>query len=235
MPSKSSSKATRSKAPTTNPKKQSKRSVATKLWIADDKLFHEIAKRRDITPALLLRDIVHDWAVTFRLSRQGRDGAEPDAPTNKFDEQILAAQLRPLNETLATILSQINRLTDSQNSRNTDSTLASPSQSDLGIVPLHSLTLELASMKEHLVALRAFAVAHYMISGQTFINTWAVLHFSQYIAERFLITDFKNNHQEEATTRRDEARLDALELLQRMSLELGYPAPFKPILWTPSE
>ena len=220
MPSKSSSKATRSKAPTTNPKKQSKRSVATKLWIADDKLFHEIAKRRDITPALLLRDIVHDWAVTFRLSRQGTDGAESDAP---------------LNETLATILSHITRLTDSQNFGNTDSTLASPSQSDLGIVSLHSLTLELASMKEHLVALRAFAVAHYMISGQTFINTWAVLHFTQYIAERFLITEFKNNHQEEATTRRDEARLDALELLQRMSLELGYPAPFKPILWTPSE
>lgn len=235
MPSKSSSKGTRSKAPTTNPKKQSKRSVATKLWIADDKLFHEIAKRRDITPALLLRDIVHDWAVTFRLSRQGTDGAESDAPTNKLDEQILAAQLRPLNETLATILSQITRLTDSQNFGNTDSTLASPSQSDLGLVSLHSLTLELASMKEHLVALRAFAVAHYMISGQTFINTWAVLHFTQYIAERFLITEFKNNHQEEATTRRDEARLDALELLQRMSLELGYPAAFKPILWTPSE
>lgn len=238
MPPKSSPKAARSKAPNTNPKKQSKRSVATKLWVADDKLFHETAARRDITPALLLRDIVHDWAVTLRLTRQGTHATELDLPTNTFDGQMLAQQLRPFNETLGTILEQLNKLTNSLPFGNKDSTIDSPastSKSDLGTVSLQSLTAELASMQEQLAALRAFAVAHYMISGQTFINTWAVLQFTQYIVERHLITEFKTKHHEEATTRRDEARLDALELLQRMSLELGYPASFKPILWSPSE
>lgn len=238
MPSKSSPKASRSKARNTNPKKQSKRSVATKLWVADDKLFHETAKRRAITPALLLRDIVHDWAVTFRLTRQGTDATELDLPTNTFDGQMLAQQLRPFNDTLGTILEQLNKLTNSPHFGNTDSTIDSPAstfQSDLETVSLQSPTTELAGMQDQLAVLRAFAVSHYMMSGQTFINTWAVLQFTQYIAEQFLITEFKNNHQKEATTRRDEARLDALELLQRMSLELGYPAPFKPILWSPPE
>ena len=90
-------------------------------------------------------------------------------------------------------------------------------------------------MNEQLATLRAFAVAHYMLSGETFINTWAVLYFSRYIAERFLMTDFKTTYQDEAKTRRDEARLDALEWLKQMTLELGYPAPFKPIRWTPPD
>jgi hypothetical protein len=235
MPSKPSSKKTRTKAVSTNPKKQSKRSVATKLWLADDKLFHEIASRRDIKPALLLRDIVHDWAVTFRLSPQAANASELEVPVKKFDEQILAEQLRPINQTLATILSQITGLSNSHNSPHTDSNLTPQAQPNLGTISPPTVTAELANIQEQLATLSAFAVAHYMISGQTFINTWAVLQFSQYIAERFLIPEFKNNHQKEATTRRDEARLDALELLQRMSLELGYPASFKPILWTPSE
>lgn len=238
MPSKSPANETRSKALITNPKKQSKRTVSTKLWVADDKLFHEVATRRDIKPALLLRDIVHDWAVTFRLTRQPSEARELDLATDNSEQTILARQLRPINETLTTILSQFDRLTNSPNFVNidsTDSNIASPSQSDLGKVSLQSMTVELANMKEQLASLTAFAIAHYMLSGQTFINTWAVLHFTQYIAERFLITEFKNKTQEEAITRRDEARLDALELLQRMSLELGYPASFQPILWTPSE
>jgi hypothetical protein len=74
-----------------------------------------------------------------------------------------------------------------------------------------------------------------MLSGETFINTWAALSFSRYVAERFLMSEFKTNYQEEAKTRRDEARLDALEWLKQITLELGYPAPFKPILWTPPE
>src|SRR5215216_4450944 len=110
MPSKPSPKRTRAKASITNPKKQSKRTVATHLWVADDKLFHEIAMRRDNTPAEFLREIIHDWAVTFRLSRQAPDANAIEAPARKLDEQILAEQLRPLNETLAQILSQMTTL-----------------------------------------------------------------------------------------------------------------------------
>ncbi len=235
MPSKTSPKGPRSKASNTNPKKQSKRTVATHLWIADDKLFHEIATRRNDSPAEFLREIVHDWAVTFRLSRQGTDASQIEAPARKLDEQILADQLRPLKEMQAQILALITTPCDSQELSKPHCNSASFSHTDSEPFPSQSLTAELAGMNEQLVALRAFAIAHYTISGQTFINNWAALCFGRYIAERFLMTDFKNSYEEEAKTRRDEARLDALELLKQMTLELGYPFPFKPIHWTPPE
>jgi hypothetical protein len=191
--------------------------------------------RRDNTPAEFLREIVHDWAVTFRLARQAPDANAIEAPARKLDEQILAEQLRPLSATLAQILSQVTTLSDSQNFPQADCNPAPISHSDSGPFSIPSLTADLAGMNEQLVALRAFAVAHYMLSGETFINTWAALFFSRYVAERFLMSEFKTNYQEEAKIRRDEARLDALEWLKQMTLEFGYPAPFKPILWTPPE
>jgi len=239
MPSKPSPqpspKRTGSKPTNTHRKKQAKRTVATHLWLADDKLFHEIAARRDDNPAELLREIVHDWAVTFRLSRQLPDGNALAAPPRQVNEQILADQLRPVNEILARILSQVTPPSDSQKSPQADSNSASISHSDAGAFSIQSLTSQLAVMNEQLSALKAFAVTHYMLSGQIFINTWAVLYFSRYIAERYLMTEFKTTYEKEATTRRDEARLDALEWLKQMTLELGYPVPFKPILWTPPE
>ena len=235
MSSKPSPKGTRTKTTNTHPKKQAKRTVATHLWVADDKLFHEIAARRDDTPAELLRDIVHDWAVTFRLSRQGTDTNELEAPARKLDEQILAQHLRPLSETLAQIFSQISTHFDPQRLPKSDSNPPSVSQPDSGTFSIQSLTTELAGMNEHLEALRAFAIAHYMLSGETFINTWAALSFGRYIAEQFLMTEFKTTYEDEAKTRRDEARLDALEWLKQMTLELGYPVPFKPIRWTPPD
>lgn len=235
MPSKPSPKGTRLKSTKTHPKKQSKRTVATHLWVADDKLFHEIAARRDDSPAEFLREIVHDWAVTFRLSRQGTNATELEAPARKVDEHILADHLRPLNETLARILSLITIPSDSPNFPKADCNSAPISQPDSGTLAIQSFTELLAGMTEQLTALRAFAMAHYMISGQNFINTWATLYFSRHIAERFLMTEFKDNYEDEAKTRRDETRLDALELLKQVTLQLGYPAPFKPILWTPRE
>jgi hypothetical protein len=235
MPPTPSPKRTRSKTTNTHPKKQAKRTVATHLWVADDKLFHEIAARRHDTPAELLRDIVHDWAVTFRLSRQGTDTNELEAPARKLDEQILVQHLRPLTETLTQILSQITTPFDSQTFPKSDCDPPPVSQPDAGTFSIHNLTAELAGMNEQLVALRAFAIAHYMLSGETFINTWAALSFSRYIAEQFLMTEFKTTYEDEAKTRRDEARLDALEWLKQMTLEFGYPAPFKPIRWTPPD
>jgi hypothetical protein len=235
MQSKPSPKGTRPKTTNTPPKKQAKRTVATHLWVADDKLFHEIAARRDDTPAELLRDIVHDWAVTFRLSRHGADTNEPEAPARKLDEQILAQHLRPLTETLTQILSQITTLFDPQRFPKSDGNPPSVCQPDSGTFSIQNLTAELAGMNEQLAALRAFAIAHYMLSGETFINTWAALSFSRYIAEQFLRTEFKTTYEDESKTRRDEARLDALEWLKHMTLELGYPAPFKPIRWTPPD
>ncbi len=238
MPSKPSSKRTGSTATITHPKKQAKKSVATKLWAADDKLFHEIVGRRSTKPAELLREIVHDWAVTFRLSREAKDPNELAAPIRKAHEQILAEQLRPLNETLGTILSQMTTFSQSEKFANIDTNLAALRQSDSEIFSLlQSLSEELASTKEQLAELRAFAVAHYVLSGQSFSVIWAILEFTQYLAEQFLMNqpEFKKNYLEVATTRRDEARSDGLELVQRMSIKVGYPNQFHLILFDPPE
>src|SRR6185503_21333374 len=82
MSSKSSSKSTGSKA-ASHKKGQSKTLVGTRLWSADDKLFQEIVGRRRTKPAILLREIVHDWAVTFRLSGQAKDPNELPGPLRK--------------------------------------------------------------------------------------------------------------------------------------------------------
>lgn len=235
MSEKSSSKKAR---PTTHKKEQVNKTVGTKLWAADYKLFHEIVGRRRTKPAILLREIVHDWAVAFRLSGQAKDPNELAGPIRKLHEQILAEQLRPLSETLATILSQTSTLSHSEKSANIDTNLATLRQPDSEMFSLlQSLSEELASTKKQLAELRAFAVAHYVLSGQSFSVIWAILKFTQYLSERFLMTqpEFKTNYQKVATTRRDEARSDGLELVQRMSLKLGYPDQFQLILFDPPE
>jgi hypothetical protein len=231
MSAKSSSK--RAGLPT-HKKEQAKKTVGTKLWAADDKLFHEIVGRRRTRPAILLREIVHDWAVAFRLSGQAKDPNELAGPIRQLHEQILAEQLRPMNEALATILSQMNTRTHSEK---IDTNLV-PRQSDSEIFSLlQSLAEELASTKKQLAELRAFAVAHYVLSGQSFSVIWAILEFTQFLAEQFLMNqpEFKKNYLEVATTRRDEARSDGLELVQRMSLKVGYPDQFQLILFDPPD
>ena len=235
MSAKSSSK--RARLPT-HKKEKTKKTVGTKLWTADHKLFHEIVGRRRTKPAILLREIVHDWAVTFRLSRQAKDPNELAGPIRQLHEQILAEQLRPMNEALATILSQINTISHSEKFANIDINLVALRQSDSEIFSLlQNLSEELASTKKQLAELRAFAVAHYVLSGQSFSVIWAILEFTQYLAERFLMNEpeFKKNYMEVATTRRDEARSDGLELVQRMSVKVGYPDQFQLILFDPPE
>ncbi len=86
-------------------KKELAREVTgTLLWAADHGLFHEFVGRRHTTPAELLRDIVHDWAVTIRVSGQAKDTMELAGPVRRLNQQIIAEQLTPVNAALAAIL-----------------------------------------------------------------------------------------------------------------------------------
>ena len=84
-------------------KERSDETVSTRLWAADHALFSETVARRRTNPAELLRKIVHEWAITMRLSGQNTDQPETAGPIGKLQEQILAEQLAPINEALATI------------------------------------------------------------------------------------------------------------------------------------
>ena len=54
--------------------------VATKLWAADDALFNEFVGRKRTTAAALLREIVHEWAMTIRVSGKAQDSLEMAGP-----------------------------------------------------------------------------------------------------------------------------------------------------------
>ena len=89
-------------------KERSDETVSTRLWAADHALFSETVARRRTNPAELLRQIVHERAITMRLSGQNTDEPETAAPIRKLDEQILAEQLAPINQTLAAISQRLN-------------------------------------------------------------------------------------------------------------------------------
>jgi len=220
-------------------KKELAREVTgTLLWAADHALFHEFVGRRHTTPAELLRDIVHDWAVTIRVSGQAKDTMELAGPVRKLHQQIIAEQLTPVNATLAAILDFLKTGTIPLPSANADTALV-PSDNDSALLTLlQRLAEELKNTKEELARLRAFAVAHYMLSGQNFAATWATLDFIQrYIAEPILRNDPAHNKDsfQASLTHRDDARLEGLQMVEQMSLEFHYPDEYQLILINPSE
>lgn len=221
-------------------KKELAREVTgTLLWAADHTLFHEFVGRRHTTPAELLRDIVHDWAVTIRVSGQAKDTMELAGPVRKLHQQIIAEQLTPVNAALAAILDFLKTGSIPLPSANADTALVPSDNQDSALLTLlQRLAEELKNTKEELARLRAFAVAHYMLSGQNFAATWATLDFVQrYIAEPILRNDPAHNKDsfQASLTHRDDARLEGLQMVEQMSLEFHYPDEYQLILINPSE
>jgi hypothetical protein len=221
-------------------KKELAREVTgTLLWAADHGLFHEFVGRRHTTPAELLRDIVHDWAVTIRVSGQAKDTMELAGPVRKLHQQIIAEQLTPVNAALAAILDCLKTGSIPLPSANADTALVPSDYQDSALLTLlQRLAEELKNTKEELARLRAFAVAHYMLSGQNFAATWATLDFIQrYIAEPILRNDPAHNKDsfQASLTHRDDARLEGLQMVEQMSLEFHYPDEYQLILINPSE
>jgi len=221
-------------------KKELAREVTgTLLWAADHALFHEFVGRRHTTPAELLRDIVHDWAVTIRVSGQAKDTLELAGPVRKLHQQIIAEQLTPVNAALAAILDFLKTGSIHLPSANADTALVPSEIQDSALLTLlQRLAEELKNTKEELARLRAFAAAHYMLSGQNFAATWATLDFIQrYIAEPILRNDPAHNKDsfQASLTHRDDARLEGLQMVEQMSLEFHYPDEYQLILINPSE
>jgi len=160
--------------------------VATKLWAADNELFNEFVGRRHTTSAALLREIVHEWAMTIRVSGKAHDSLEMAGPIRRLHEQIIAEQLAPVNEALANILHQI-----------------SPDTATLS-----HLVENVTSTKEEIVGLKTLLFPNYILATQTFANTWAALQLIQnYLSEL-------PNEQavEEAEELRDAFRKDGMSM-----------------------
>jgi hypothetical protein len=91
----------------------SKRKVAThvtssKLWLVDLEIFDNERTRMRISSALLLRKIVHSWAVTKRLS--GELTGVIEGIVGQTQERIVAEHVAPLRESVSLILKQLSDL-----------------------------------------------------------------------------------------------------------------------------
>lgn len=164
--------------------------VATKLWAADNDLFNEFVGRRHTTPAALLREIVHEWAMTVRVSGKAQDSLEMAGPIRRLHEQIIAEQLAPVNHALTNILHQL-----------------SPNIAS-GATLAHLLVENLTATKEEVARLKTILFPNYILATQTFANTWAALQLIQnYLAEL-------TNEQavEEAEELRDGFRKDGMSM-----------------------
>ncbi len=239
MPKQEPTKRRRRSQSISHKKELAREVTGTLLWAADHALFHEFVGRRRTTPAELLRDIVHDWAVTIRVSGQAKDTMELAGPVRKLHQQIIAEQLTPINAALAAILDFLKTGSIPLPSANADTALVPSDNQDSALLTLlQGLAEELENTKEELARLRAFAAAHYMLSGQNFAATWATLDFIQrYIAEPILRNDPAHNKDsfQASLAHRDDARLEGLQMVEQMSLEFHYPDEYQLILINPSE
>jgi hypothetical protein len=157
-------------------KERSDETISTRLWEADHALFSETVGRRRTTPAELLRQIVHEWAITMRLSGQNSGEPETAAPIRKLDEQILAEQLAPINQTLAAISQRLNvPLLEIANTQD-GADPASDTDSVL-MAQMRRVTEDMETVLENLSRLRMFTIAHYNLSAQTYAGNWALLDF----------------------------------------------------------
>ena len=220
-------------------KELARETTGAQLWTADHALFQEFVARRHTSPAELLREIVHNWAITIRVSGQAKDTLEKAGPIRKLHEQIISEQLAPVNDTLATIVRLLSTQIVPQPSANADTNILPAAHHDSALLSLlQRLAEELKATKEELTLLRGFAVAHYMLSGQSFAATWATLDFIQrYIAEPILKNSpaHKADSFEAAVVHREDARKEGLQMVEQMALEFQYPGEFEMILILPPE
>jgi len=230
MPSNNSAEPRRRRTGVSRKKQLSKRTTGSKLWLADEKVFDEVVGRKNSISAQLLREIVHEWATTMRVSGQAQDGADAAGPIRRLHREIIAQEMAPLRETLATILA----LLSDEDSRRVLAHANTPDSTLLLLI--EKLTEELNATKEELRLLRAFAIAQHRLSGQSFATVWTALKFLQhYLVVPTLQRDAASakNAQQIVTTESDNLRREALDLIEQMKAEFGYPEPYEPVLIVP--
>ena len=230
MPSKDSVERRRRRTGVSRRKQLSKHSTSSKLWLADEQVLQEIVRRKETSPGQLVREIIHQWATTMRVSGQAKNSTDAAGPIQKLHRQIIAEEIAPLRETLSTILGL---LTDQLSS--SVSAISNTPDSTL-LLLIEKLTGELNATNEELRMLRAFAIAQHRLSGQSFAVVWAALKLlQQYLVEPTLQRNPANakNTQQIVTTESDNLRQEALDLIEKMETEFGYPQPYETILIVP--
>jgi hypothetical protein len=199
----------------------------------------EIARKEHTTPAEVLRDIVHEWTAKKRLSGLTADTQELAGPIRKMHEQLLAEQLAPVKTALATIMDLFKTRPIPALTVDSQTATAPSAYRDSNLLPLlQRLANELGTTREQLTQLKAFAAAHYMLSGQHFSVAWANLDFIlRYMAEPLLRNDPAHTQDsfQASLIDRDDARKEGLQMVEQMSLAFHYPQEYKLVLVNPPD
>jgi hypothetical protein len=183
--------------------------VGTNLYVADRRLLDDEVGKKGTTRSELIRQIVHQWAIKKRLA--------PDAADNTQEPTLVALQKKTVTELgearkeIQTLLAQLKE--------------ATATQTDL-------LSLNETEFKRVL----ALDSAHYNLSAQSFTAVWAVLDFLQ----RFMVDPILANnphhkpdpHAESVRQRRD-ARVEGLQMAERMDEQFQSPQPIQMVLISP--
>jgi hypothetical protein len=189
-----------------------KRQLSTKvtssnLWIPDRQLFEETARKRHMTDAELMRDIIHKWAVTTRLAPDTEEGTQEIAlldlqkETKKLVEEA--------KQELSSMLKQL-----------------------LEAVSTHGDLLSLNGTQ--LSHLTSVADTHYNISAQSFAALWSLVEmFQRFYVEKTLPQD--PDPHPIAVAIRDDIRSEGLRMMKLFTDPFQSTTPVKMILVFPSE
>jgi hypothetical protein len=181
------------------------------LWIPDKQLLEEIARKRHITPAELIREIVHLWAIKKRLAPDTEDGAEEVALMNLQ------------RETKAAIDTGIQQLTDLVNR------LAGATSGYGDLLNLNEAQLTHVMNTSN---------AHYNITAQSFAALWSLLELLQRFVIEPLVEDGKSGCLDKAihdkvVVGRDRIREDAIRMVEKLVKECQSPQPIMMNLVSP--
>jgi hypothetical protein len=183
--------------------------IGTNLFVADRRLLDDEVGKKKTTRSELMREIVHQWAIKKRLA--------PDANDNALETSLLALQKQTVSELgearkeLQTLLRQFKE--------------AAATQTDL-------LSLNETEFKRIL----ALDSAHYNLSAQSFTAVWAVLNFLQrFMVDPILANDpqHKSDPHAESLRQRRDARVEGLQLAERMDEQFQSPQPIQMVLISP--
>ena len=183
--------------------------VGTNLYAADRRLLDDEVGKKETTRSELIRQIVHQWAIKKRLAPDAADNGQE--PTLVVLQKQTVAELGEARKELQTLLVLFKE--------------AAATQTDL-------LSLNETELKRVL----ALDSAHYNLSAQSFTAVWAVLDFLQ----RFMVDPILANnpqhkpdpHAESVRQRRD-ARVEGLQMAERMDEQFQSPQPIQMVLISP--
>lgn len=183
--------------------------LSTKLWVADHWLFEQERIRKHVKAAVLLRDIVHQWAMKKRLA--------PDAPST-VEETATIALLREIKKEMVETQSEIRAL----------------KQQVSEMAQSHCDWLELND--HQLSEVIALGRAQYNVSGQGFSVLWATVELlRRYLVRPFLSNGPHHDREAYALTGIEvqDLRVQGLEMVNAMSDQFQFPQPVETVLVNP--